>query len=112
MLHLDYCYTILYGLPDNHIQKLQIAQSAAARLVTKAKKKKKKNDHVSPISKHINWLPIKNQILFKVLSTLFLCLSDLAVPSYQRELLVQYRPSKNLRSESKSLFIAQGYVNT
>ena len=32
------------------------------------------------------------------------CVSDLA-PSYLQELLVQYRPSSNLRSQSKSLLV-------
>ena len=98
---LDYCNGILFGLPDNQIQKLQRVQNAAARLVTRAKK----HDHVSPILFQLHWLPIRYRIQFKILSLVFLCINDLA-PSYLQELLVQYRPSRNLRSQSKSLLVS------
>ena len=100
MSRLDYCNGILFGLPDNQIQKLQRVQNAAARLVTRAKK----HDHVSPILYQLHWLPIRYRIQFRILSLVFLCINDLA-PSYLQELLVQYRPSRNLRSQSKSLLV-------
>ena len=71
------------------------------RLVTRAKK----HDHVSPILCQLHWLPIRYRIQFKILSLVFLCINDLA-PSYLQELLVQYRPSRNLRSQSKSLLVS------
>ena len=48
---------------------------------------------------------IKHRIQFKILSRVFLCINDLA-PSYLHELLVQYCPSRNLRSQSKSLLVS------
>ena len=45
-----------------------------------------------------------------ILSLVFLCINDLA-PSYLQELLVQYCPSRNLRSQSKSL-LASPRINT
>ena len=98
---LDFCNGILFGLPDNEIQKLQRVQNAAARLVTRAKK----YDHISPILFQLHWLPIKYRINFKILSLVFLCLHDLA-PSYLQELLVQYHPRRNLRSQSRSLLVS------
>ena len=103
MSRLDYsnCNGILIGLPDNHLQKLQRVQNAAARLVVRAKK----HDHISPILRQLHWLPIRYRIQFKILSLVYLCINNLA-PSYLQELLVRYHPNRNLRSQSKSLLIS------
>ena len=44
-------------------------------------------------------------LVWSSLSLVFLCINDLA-PSYLQELLVQYRPSWNLRSQSKSWLVS------
>ena len=98
---INYCNGILFGLPDNQIQKLQRVQNAAARLVTRAKK----HGHVSPILYQLHWLPLRYRIQFKIVSLVFLCINDLA-PSYLQKLLIQYRPSRNLISQSKSSFVS------
>ena len=43
---LDYCNSILYGLPGGEIQRVQRIQNAAARLITKCKYK---------ITFHLSW---------------------------------------------------------
>ncbi len=40
---LDYCYTLLGGFPASSINKLQIVQNAAARVLTRSRK----YDHIS-----------------------------------------------------------------
>ena len=54
---LDYCNSILYGLPGGEIQGLQRIQNAAARLITKCKIQ----DHISPILDQLHWLTIKKE---------------------------------------------------
>ncbi len=42
---LDYCYALLGGCPTSSINKLQIVQNAAARVLTRSRK----YDHITPI---------------------------------------------------------------
>ena len=61
-----------------------------------------KFEHVIPILRSLHWLPIRARIQFKVLTLVFKCLHGNA-PAYLSELIKQYQPSRNLRSQSKNL---------
>ncbi len=52
---LDYCNALLGGCPASSINKLQIVQNAAARVLTRSRK----YDHITPILQSLHWLPIK-----------------------------------------------------
>ena len=60
---LDYCNSLLYGLPQVQIEKLQRVQNAAARLIFK----EPKFSHITPVLYQLHWLPIKYRIEFKIL---------------------------------------------
>ena len=70
-----------------------MVQNNAARLVLK----KKKSDHVTPLLKHLHWLPIKQRIEFKINLITYKALHDQA-PSYISELLEPYEPTRSLCS--------------
>ncbi len=59
---LDYCNALLGGCPASSINKLQIVQNAAARVLTRSRK----YDHITPILQSLHWLPIKFRISYKI----------------------------------------------
>jgi len=50
---LDYCNARMGGRPARLINKLQLVQNAAARVLTRTRK----YDHISPVLSTIHWLP-------------------------------------------------------
>ena len=95
---LDNCNSLLYGLPNCLLKKLQHVQNAAARLITLSRK----HEHITPILFNLHWLPVNYRIIFKILLITYKALNDLA-PSYVRDLLTPYTPSRQLCSSSKEL---------
>ncbi|XP_053478557.1 uncharacterized protein LOC128606451 [Ictalurus furcatus] len=90
---LDYCNSLLSGLPASSIKPLQMIQNAAAHLVFNQPKR----THVAPLFISLQWLPVASRIKFKALMLTFKTLSETA-PSYLNSLLKTYVPSRNLRS--------------
>jgi hypothetical protein len=97
---LDNGNSLLFGLPDVLLSKLQRVQNTAARIVTRTKR----YDHITPVLQRLHWLPIKQRIAFKVLTLTFKALHGLA-PHYLAELLQEYHPQRTLRSSSQSLLL-------
>ena len=95
---LDNGNALLYGLPDFQIQRLQRIQNTAARILTRTKK----HEHISPVIKSLHWLPISKRIEYKILTLTYKCIHDQA-PSYLKDLIKEYEPSRALRSASQHL---------
>ena len=58
---LDYCNQLFVGVTDRLLDKLQLLQNAAARLVTGARK----FDRITPVMWELHWLytsPAKDQV--------------------------------------------------
>jgi len=67
---LDYCNSLLYGVSDGLLAKLQTVQNAAARVVTGTRK----FDHITPVMHQLHWLPVRQRITFKLAMITFKCL--------------------------------------
>ena len=94
---LDYCNSLLFGVSQFNLDKLQRVQNLAARLTL--------NDWRSPIPHlfvKLHWLPIHSRIKFKISSLTFKLLSD-NQPANLRSLLTPYAPPRLLRSSDKCL---------
>ena len=88
---LDYGNTLLYGVSQTQLHKLQVLQNSAARLIEKLKK----HDHITETLINLHWLPVRARIDFKILLYTWKALNDRA-PPYIRNML-------ELRDETRSL---------
>ena len=95
---LDANNSLLFGLPESAIAKLQRVQNSAVRLVTCVGRHKDIND----VRRNLHWLPIKDRIVFKLLLITYKILKGFA-PTYLSEILTNYVPARPLRSSSQSL---------
>ena len=97
---LDYCNSLMYGLSDSLIYKLQRIQNIAARIVTRSDR----HCHIQPVLFKLHWLPVKFRILFKILLLTFRSFHGSA-PKYLTDLITPYIPHRSLRSSTKHLLV-------
>jgi len=64
---LDYCNSLMYGIADRLMQRLQAVQNAGARLITVARRR----DHISPVLRQLQWLAVRQRVQFKLAVLVF-----------------------------------------
>ena len=93
---MDYCNSLLFGLPSYPLLKLQRLQNAAARLISNVPR----YSHITPVLCSLHWLPVKFRIDFKILLLTFKAIYGHA-PGYLIDLIaIKEQPRYNLRSAS------------
>lgn len=73
---IDYCNSMLYGVSDGLLRKVQSIQNAAARLVTGARRR----DHITPVLRQLHWLPVRQRVEYKVACLVYQSLAGQAPP--------------------------------
>ena len=95
---MDFCNSLLYGLPKKLLKKIQMIQNTAARLVYNCNR----YDHITSVLKQLHRLPVEKRIEFKIIIITFKALHGLA-PAYISSLLHFKDSNVFLRSFGMSL---------
>ena len=106
---LDANNSLMYGIPNASIKKLQRVQNSAVRLVLGVKGYHVNIDDLRRTKLH--WLPVKDRIVFKILLLTYKSLNGLA-PAYLSDLLSRYEPPRTLRSASQCLLNSPRDIST
>ena len=93
---IDFCNSLLAGLPQSLVGKLQRVQNSTARLVVRALP----HVHITQILRHLHWLPVRARISYKIASLCFNTITS-SIPAYLSDLLHLYSP-RSLRSSANT----------
>jgi len=72
---LGYCNTLLSGVTNSLVQRLQAVQNAAARLNTGIRR----CDHITPVLRQLHWLPVWQRLEFNMASLVYKSLNALSL---------------------------------
>jgi len=59
---LDYCNSLLYGISNYLLQKVQSIQNATAHLITETQR----CECITPVLEKLHWLPVRQRAEFKL----------------------------------------------
>ncbi|KAK3556047.1 hypothetical protein QTP70_001856 [Hemibagrus guttatus] len=97
---LDYCNSLLAGLPLNAIRPWQMIQNAAARFVFNLPE----FSHTNPLLRSLHWLPVAARIRFKTLMLAYKAKNGPA-PSCFKTLVTPRTAPRSLRSASTARLV-------
>ena len=95
---LDYCKSILYGLPKCLVKCLQWIQNTAARLMTHTKCDK----HVTPVLRELHWLPVQESVMYEVLLLTYKTVQNTEL-SYLMDLVSPYTVPEGIIGQHQKL---------
>ncbi|GAA6090791.1 uncharacterized protein LOC116685831 [Tachysurus ichikawai] len=101
---IDYCNALYTGLNQSLLNRLQMVQNAAARLLSNTSKR----SHITPVLHSLHWLPVRFRVEYKFLMFVFKAINGLA-PAYLTELIKVYQPARSLRSSGHTSLVTPKY---
>jgi len=93
---LDYCNSLLYGIPKGNLHRLQLIQNTLTRVVTEVNRRQ----HITPALAHLNWLPITARIKYKIAMLTFKTLKT-NQPVYLADLIKPSTTSTRSRTQHR-----------
>lgn len=90
---LDYCNGLFLNAQEKVMNKLQIVQNSAARILSGTPKR----ISISPVIRDLHWLPVRTRIKFKALCIAYKALNNIG-PQFLKSALCPYNPIRALRS--------------
>ena len=98
---LDYHNGLRLGASEESVHKLQVAQNNAARLLTGTPRR----EHITPVLRHLHWLPVRQRIAFKILTTIQKTLHSASAPNYLIDLCATYHPCSSSSDQWKLIVV-------
>lgn len=97
---LDYCNALYLKINAVSLNKLQVVQNAAARLILNIPKHQSAREGI----RTLHWFPIRESISFKVLSTVYKAMHIKGLPQL-KSLFQWYTPGRTLRSSTQKKLV-------
>ena len=99
MSKLDYCNSLLLGLANYQLNKIQQIQNMTCRIVCNLHK----FDHVTSNMQNLHWLKIPYRIQLKIACIMFKCINGQA-PKYLTDLLPSKQKTRQLHSSTSDIY--------
>ena len=99
MSRLDYCNSLLLGLANYQLNKIQQIQNMACRIICNLHK----FDHVTSSMQDLHWLKIPYRIQFKIACIMFKCINSQAL-KYLTDLLPSKQKTQQLCSSTSDIY--------
>ena len=97
---LDYCNSLLMGLPDSLIHLLNMVHRRVARLIHQDSA----DQSVTGLMKDLHCIPVESRIVFKVLVLVYKCNNGLG-PGYLTDMVTTYTPVRILRLSTQRMLV-------
>ena len=95
--HMDYCNSVMAGLPMETLKPLQKIQNLAAKMVCR----QNRWDSAMEALKQLHWLNIEDRIQFKVLCMVYRCVNKQG-PQFLNEMFKMKETTRTLRSNNQN----------